>query len=169
MELYLVRHGIAVEQGSAGYESRDAERPLTSEGRKKMEVHARGMRRVGVSFDYLLSSPYPRAFQTAEIVAKVYKAASLLHCSRKLTAEASPARMLPELRRLFSRYGSVMIVGHEPFLSVLAGILLTRQEISFLDFKKGGLMKLTGPFRPGRATLEYLLTPLQLRRLARKK
>lgn len=167
MELYLVRHGIAVERGSAGYEKKDAERPLTSEGRKKMELNARGMRRMGVSFEQLLSSPYPRALQTAQIVAKVFKAVPLLHYSRKLTAEASPIKLIPELRRLFSRYEAVMIVGHEPFLSVLAGILLTGKETSFLDFKKGAILKLTGPFRPGRATLEYLLTPFQLRRLAR--
>jgi len=47
MDIYIVRHAIAVEEGTSGYES-DSERPLTDKGRKKMRQIAKGLRNVGV-------------------------------------------------------------------------------------------------------------------------
>src|ERR1041384_3173041 len=64
MNLYLVRHAIAVDEGSPDYEQ-ESERPLTDKGRKKMRQMARGLRNLGVEFDCILSSPYARARETA--------------------------------------------------------------------------------------------------------
>ena len=41
MDLYILRHGIAVEPGTPGYEN-DADRPLTPEGQRKLEQIADG-------------------------------------------------------------------------------------------------------------------------------
>ena len=73
MKLYILRHGIAVEPGTPGYET-DADRPLTSEGERKMRQIAGAMEALELSFDLILSSPYLRARQTAEIVAEVLTA-----------------------------------------------------------------------------------------------
>ena len=73
MDLYLLRHGIAVEPGSPGY-AKDADRPLTPEGERKLGQIAEAMEALELSFDLILSSPYVRARQTAEIVAATLKA-----------------------------------------------------------------------------------------------
>ncbi len=51
----------------------DSERPLTDKGRKKMRQIAKALRHLGVEFDLILSSPYVRACETAEILADVFK------------------------------------------------------------------------------------------------
>ena len=72
MKLSLLRHGIAVEPGTPGYED-DSARPLTAKGERRMRRIAEGMATLGLSYDLLLSSPYLRARQTAEFVAQVLK------------------------------------------------------------------------------------------------
>src|SRR5579871_1393002 len=68
MELYILRHGIAVERGTPGYK-KDSDRPLTPEGEDKMHQIADAMRGMDLKFDLILSSPYVRTEQTAKIVA----------------------------------------------------------------------------------------------------
>ena len=68
MNLYLMRHGIAVAADEPGISS-DSARPLTPKGIKRIRRAARGLRRLGISFDAILTSPLVRARQTAEIVA----------------------------------------------------------------------------------------------------
>src|SRR5262245_57985376 len=67
MEIYILRHGIAVERGARGYE-KDSARPLTKEGEDKMHQIAGAMLAMGLQFDLILSSPLVRAKQTAQIV-----------------------------------------------------------------------------------------------------
>ena len=70
MTLYLLRHAIAVDEED--FTGEDSDRPLTEEGRRKMEKVARGMKNLGVHFDALISSPFVRARETAEIVSAVF-------------------------------------------------------------------------------------------------
>ena len=72
MNLYLLRHGIAVDPSKPGI-ARDAERPLLPKGKRRLRQIAEAMGALGISFDVILSSPYERAKQTAEIVAKSLK------------------------------------------------------------------------------------------------
>ena len=64
MNLYILRHGIAVERGTPGY-AKDADRPLTLEGERKLQLIAQAMKALDLAFDLILSSPYLRARQTA--------------------------------------------------------------------------------------------------------
>src|SRR5216683_2320278 len=66
-ELYLIRHGLAEERGEAWPD--DSKRPLTEEGMSRLRKQARGLARLGVMLDVVLTSPLVRARQTAEIVA----------------------------------------------------------------------------------------------------
>jgi phosphohistidine phosphatase len=66
-ELYFIRHGLAEDRGDAWPD--DTKRPLTDEGMSRMRKAARGLARIGVSIEVVLSSPLVRARQTAEIVA----------------------------------------------------------------------------------------------------
>src|SRR5438034_11639970 len=66
-EIYLIRHGLAEERGDSWPD--DAKRPLTDEGISRMRKSVRGLSRLGVTLDVVLTSPLVRARQTAEIVA----------------------------------------------------------------------------------------------------
>jgi phosphohistidine phosphatase len=168
MELYLLRHGIAVERGTEGYED-DAKRPLTPKGERKMKRIAEGMKKLGLSFDLLLSSRFIRARQTAGIVADNFKAVERLKFTRHLAPDGDPEDLIHDLARLYHRPKSALLIGHEPYLSGLMATLLAGKPGLKANLKKGGLCLLTvdslhyGPC----ATLEWLLTPRQMTRLAR--
>src|ERR671915_2383479 len=71
-ELYLIRHGIAEERGEAWPD--DNKRPLTDEGMSRLRKSVRGLARLGVTFDVVLTSPLVRTRQTAEIVGASFDA-----------------------------------------------------------------------------------------------
>ena len=163
MNLYILRHGIAVEHGAPAYPD-DADRPLTPEGERKVQQIAQAMKTLDLSFDLILSSPYPRAGQTAEIVAKVLKARKKLQLSDDLTPGGSTRQLIQFLNRLDPNPKDVVLVGHEPYLSDLVSLLVAG-EVGFpVLLKKGGFAKLiTDSLKHGRcATLAWLLTPKQM-------
>ena len=88
MDLYILRHGLAGEPGAPGC-ANDSERPLTPEGERKLRQIAKAMKALNLSFDLLLSSPYVRARQTAEIIAAALSARKKLDFSEALTPGGS--------------------------------------------------------------------------------
>jgi phosphohistidine phosphatase len=163
VELYFLRHAIAVERGTPGYE-RDSERPLTQKGEKKMKSIAAGMKALGLEFDLILTSPYLRALRTAEIAASALGLGENLVVTAHLAADGEPERLVRSIVEDHGSAGKVLLVGHEPSMSALMSVLLAgNDEVSIL-FKKGGLAKLgVENLRYGRcAALEWLLTPGQL-------
>jgi phosphohistidine phosphatase len=163
MNLYVLRHGIAVEPGTPGY-ANDADRPLTPEGERKLRQIAQAMEALELSFEVILSSPYLRARQTAEIVAEVLKGRNKLELSDSLTPGGSTKKLVEWLNSIQPSPESVMLVGHEPYLSGLISLLVSGREAFAVVMKKGGLCKLsTESLKPGRcAALEWLLTPKQM-------
>lgn len=167
MDLYLLRHGVAVRRGTPGYAA-DRTRPLTPEGRRRLGSIALGMRRLGLDFDAIFSSPYVRARETAELVARRLGMDRHVATSPLLAPDADQGRLLSELDAMTSRASArVLLVGHEPDLSRLASILVFGDEGGLLKLRKGGLAKLSVEAwqRGRRAQLEYCLTPEQLRLL----
>lgn len=167
MNLYLMRHGIAVAADQPGIES-DAERPLTPKGIKRMRQAAQGLRRLKLSFDALLTSPLVRARQTAEIVAAALEMEGQLEEISELAPESSVDRLISSLSR-FQDKEHLLLVGHNPLLTYASSSLIAgKRQTSFqIDLKKGGLccIEIDGlpPGAPG--TLHWFLTPKQLRRL----
>ncbi len=163
MNLYILRHGIAVEHGAPAYPN-DADRPLTPEGDRKVRLIAEGMKALDLSFDPILSSPYPRALQTAEIVAKALKAHKKLQISEDLTPGGSAQQLIESISRLDPQPENVLLVGHEPYLSGLVSLLVSGNEGFSVVLKKGGCCKLiTDSLKHGRcAVLAWLLTPKQM-------
>ena len=165
MKLVIIRHGPAGDRAEWEAEGRDDRlRPLTSEGKKEMRRVAKGLGTLVSRIDGLATSPLVRAVQTAEIVEARYEC----HLA---TVEALAPGHAPEqvVKWLRSQEGdTVAIVGHEPDLSALGCYLLAGQPSSFLTLKKSGaaLLELNQPLEPGQATLEWLLTPRVLKRLA---
>ena len=68
MNLYLMRHAIAAEPEE---NTEDSQRPLTEAGRKRLGKIARNLEKLELEFDIILTSPYLRARQTADVVAHV--------------------------------------------------------------------------------------------------
>ena len=163
MNLYILRHGIAVEPGTPGYE-KDADRPLTPEGERKLLHIAEAMEALDLTFDLILSSPYLRARQTAEIIAEALKAPKKLELSDSLVPGGSTKKLVELLTHLQPAPESVLLVGHEPYLSGLISLLASGETTLAVVMKKGGLCKLsTESLTHGRcAALEWLLTPKQM-------
>ena len=168
LKLYLLRHGLAAQRGLRP--GSDAERPLTAKGRRKLGQVAQAMKDLGLSFDLILSSPYLRARQTAEIVAETLHADKRLRFSNALTPQGSFKELLSELQAAGPTARKVLLVGHEPYLSELSALLLSGETGLRLTFRKAGLCKLLiETLRPGRcACLEWLLTPKQMARMNEK-
>jgi len=162
MEIYILRHGIAVERGTPGYK-RDGDRPLTDEGVEKMRQIAKAMREMDLQFDVIFSSPYVRAKATADIVAETLGENVTLTDS--LLPEADPAELIDEIND--EKPQRVLLVGHEPDLSALISTLICGKRNADIELKKGGLAKLTAEtLTYGKcATLNWLLTPKQLRKM----
>ncbi len=167
MMISLLRHGIAAQRGSPGYDN-DSERPLTAKGERRVRRIAEGMLALGLSYDLMLSSPYLRARQTADIVAQVFKTPDGVQLSDTLTPEGNPRQLIETLHSDDRERQNILLVGHEPYLSRLISTLLTGNSNLPVVMKKGGLCTLdVETLRFGRcASLVSLLTPRQLRRLA---
>lgn len=162
MELYILRHGIAVERGAPGYK-KDSDRPLTKEGIEKMHGIADAMLAMELKFDLILSSAFTRAQQTAKIVADELD--QEVTYTKFLEPGGSALELIGEIND--EKAQRVLLVGHEPDLSRLVSVLTSGGSDAGIELKKGGLCKLTtGKLTFGRcATLNWLLTPKQLRQL----
>ena len=162
MELYILRHGIAVERGTPGYK-KDSDRPLTPEGEDKMRQIADAMRGMDLKFDLILSSPFARAEQTANIVAGELD--EEVTFTKYLEPGGNALELIGEIND--EKPQRVLLVGHEPDLSSFISVLITGGSEATIDLKKGGLCKLTtDKLVFGQcATLNWLLTPKQLRQL----
>jgi len=162
MEIYILRHGIAVDRGAKGY-SNDRERPLTKEGEEKMHDIAAAMQKMGLEFDLILSSPLVRAKQTAKIVAE--SLGEEVTITEFLSPESDALELIAEIND--EKPQQVLLVGHEPDLSQLISVLTTGDTDAAIELKKGGLCKITSEkLTFGQCgTLNWLLTPKQLRSL----
>jgi phosphohistidine phosphatase len=161
MNLYIVRHAIAEQPGTQP----DSQRPLTDKGRKKLRRIARGLNALEVRLNLILTSPYTRARETADILADAFRLIDdKIIESEHLTPSGFADQLIEEVNASYREMESIALVGHEPFLSDLISVLLTGTPDLDVNFKKGGVCALTiENLHYGRcATLEWLLTPAQL-------
>lgn len=159
MNLYIVRHAIAVGRGTPGYDD-DSQRPLTDNGRTKMKKIVKGLRQFGVELDTILSSPYVRARDTAKILASDFKMEAQLGFSDNLIPPGNFEALIDEIHEKYD-VESLALVGHEPMLGQLISWLTTGNTDLMINFKKGGVCYLSADnlYQDHRATLEWLLTP----------
>ncbi len=165
MELYFIRHAIAVDRMDPNVKS-DEERWLTEEGIKKMEKAAKGFHRIVDRLDLIYTSPYVRARETAEIVAKEFKKTKM-----ETIEDLAPGvhfDMIAERAGKHALESSLAFVGHEPDMSSLASILLTGTARSGFEMKKGAICCISVEEKPdrGNGILQWLLQPKILRKLA---
>lgn len=154
MELFLVRHAVAVERTA---DLPDAARPLTPRGTRKFAKVVRGLERLGVRFDRLIHSPWTRAVQTADLLFELLDGESAIEPG---LARAPNASLVARLAG-----GRVAAVGHEPWLSELLSLLVTgaRNHAERFAFRKGGVAWLDGQPRQSGMQLRAFLPPRVLR------
>jgi phosphohistidine phosphatase len=146
MRLYFLRHGKA---DWPDWKKPDGERPLTKVGRKEMRQVGEFLVRCNVQVDLVLTSPLPRAAQTADIAAKHLKAVCR---EEKMLAPGFSVRDVPRLVRKYPR-DSLMLVGHEPdFSSVIealtgGNVKMAKAGLALVDYaeKEGRLLWLVPP------------------------
>jgi phosphohistidine phosphatase len=167
MNLYIVRHAIAAERGTPGYED-DSQRPLTDTGIKKMKKITRGLEKLGVKPDVILTSPYVRARDTAKILADRFDMIDRIYFSENLIPPGNFEALVFEIHEKYD-LANVALVGHEPMLSSLISWLTSGAADARIRLKKGGVAYLSSDslYQDGRATLEWLLTPAILVELSK--
>ena len=170
MKLYLIRHAIAADRDEfASSGQRDQDRPLTKGGIERLDNVVRGLVRLERRIDQIYTSPYLRAKQTAEIVAKAYSLVP--RTLEALIPDSAPEELVPCLKKCHTDgMSSLAFVGHEPDLSRLVSWLTIGKTRQFLFFKKAGVccLKLTEQFGPGRAAVVWSLGPSQLVKMGKK-
>jgi len=137
MQIHILRHGIA-EDAKPG--SPDADRALTPEGRKKLREVLKLARGANVRPSLILTSPYRRAVETAEIARSVLDGKAEIVDSAALQPSADPRDVWEEIR-IHKDENEVLLVSHEPLTSRLTGFLLNAPNLN-VDFKKGALLRL---------------------------
>ena len=163
MNLYLVRHAIAEESSGTG---RDADRALTEEGKERMQRAAEGLRAIGTRIDLILTSPYRRAAETADILVATLGGIECRHLD-ELGSGADPTMVLAALKP-YRSIDAVALVGHQPDLGHIASQLMSGSpDRCPIGFKKGSVARfeVESPRSPLRGELVWLMTPKQLQAL----
>jgi phosphohistidine phosphatase len=159
-ELYLVRHAIAEERGDAWPD--DSKRPLTEEGMSRFRKSARGLARLGVTIDVILTSPLVRARQTADILGAVFEQRPHIVTVESLIPGGSYQALLTDLEK-HSKRTRIALVGHEPGIGELAARLAGSRHP--FEFKKGAISRIDVESLPpsGPGKLRWFLPPRILR------
>jgi phosphohistidine phosphatase len=162
--LYIFRHAVAEVRGEAWPD--DSKRPLTARGADRMRKNVRGLARLRVPLDVVLTSPLVRTRQTSEIIAAAFDPRPPIVVVEGLAPGGSTSSVRADIEKQ-SRRSSIALVGHEPGIGQLAANLSGLQE--GLEFRKGAACRIDldslAPQATGR--LVWFLTPRIMRALRR--
>jgi phosphohistidine phosphatase len=163
MQLYIVRHGIAIDREDPKCPA-DPDRFLTEDGIEKTKEVAKGLAKISEAADLMLTSPYVRAAQTAEIVADALDyAKQKIRKSEALLPGAEPQQLFRELGKN-KDLSVVFVFGHAPHLDeLLATAVGSKHHISALKKAGVALVELKRLVPPN-GQLVWLATPKLLRR-----
>ena len=158
MKLLLIRHADAGDADPSRWPD-DSLRPLTERGRKRHRKVSRRLARQELTPVLLLSSPWLRAWQTAQLTTEFSGGPAPVACPALAAA--------PSLRALAAAIGRrpqdavVGLVGHEPWLGELASLLLSgdARRLTILFPKSGVLGIAVGALDAGGGALEFFWRP----------
>ncbi len=150
MKLYLVQHAKA----ASG--EQDPQRSLTQEGRRELQKIKEFIKPLNLSVDYLWHSEKKRAIETAELLAEAVE----IKKAKTVRGGLSPSDDVVILKdELNTAADDIMIVGHLPFLSKLASLLLTgRESADIVAFKNAGIVALARS-EENRWQIDWMVTP----------
>lgn len=160
MEIWLLRHAVAEDRAASGD---DADRALTPEGRRRAQSVARSLGRLEPEIQRVLTSPYRRARETAEPAAQALGLGDALRETSALEPTADPESILEELRAEPLR--GALLVGHQPHLGDLLGLLVARRAKMEFHLRKASLAWVTWDGREA-GELRALIPAKVLERLA---
>ncbi len=153
MQIYLLRHGIAENS------TPDSERALTAEGREKLRRVLARARAADAAASLILTSPYRRAVETADVAVEVLGYQGKVVKTRGLVPDASPFDAWEEIRKRPDE-SAILLASHEPLMSSLFAFLLSSPGL-MVDMKKAALVRVDcerfGPEPKG--VLKWMLTP----------
>ena len=160
MLLLLIRHAQAAEQDEKRYPD-DTLRPLVPKGRKVQRRMCRELGKHKTNPSRVFASPWKRAWQTARIVIDE------LDLPKSARIECPGLAAPPDVAELAQQIGAVApeetiaLVGHEPWMSELASLLLTGKTAGVsIDFAKSGIMGIDAEeIAPGRGMLRFYIRP----------
>jgi phosphohistidine phosphatase len=166
MQLVIVRHGPAESRDPHRWPD-DDRRPLSRQGVRETRRAGRGLASLLGPVACLAASPAVRAERTAELLKDEIPRAPRIELWKELLPGAGARGAMDRLTQRRRTKEAVLVVGHEPLLSQLAGLSLTGDAVSVVHLGKAGaaLVGFPGPVRAGGAVLEWLLTRKQLRKL----
>ncbi len=153
MNLYLVRHADA-ENTQPG--KKDEDRRLTKEGKERIKGAADSWIYFITRLDFICTSPYTRAVETAEIVAKSFE------YDKEIIRDGvlSSGSYIKDIIELVNSLGGndIMVVGHQPDLSEYVSALISSNG-ALVDFKKAAIAKVSfnGKANLAKGYLEYLI------------
>lgn len=160
MRVVLFRHGIAHDRADPHCPA-DPERALTDEGRKKTKKAAKGLAVLGCTPTRVLTSPYVRARQTAEIALETFDLnKDKLVVTDALLPEAAPYALFHALFAFAQADEEIICVGHAPHLDRALALSITGDRVPVTSLKKAGaaLLDLDDLPRP-HGELAWLLPP----------
>ncbi len=169
MDLFILRHGYAGNQLSDSM--KDNKRQLTVSGKKEVVEIAKSLKKLGVKFNVIFSSPLTRAFQTAKIIAEEYKLTEQIEQSEELKPNGSKNSLYNKLSKL-NIDCVILIVGHEPYLSSMINDIISNDNHNNnnnnIILKKAGLsrIKITSTVPKFKGELRWLLTPRILKKIS---
>jgi phosphohistidine phosphatase len=150
MKLYLVQHAEAQPKEI------DPERHLTKKGIADARKMAAFLKPLKLSIGVIWHSGKTRSVDTAEILSGALTVKRGIKQHEGLGPDDSVKPVAEEIARLDD---DVMIVGHQPFLSKLASVLITGQkDESVVSFTYAGVVCLQG-IGSGRFTVRWMITP----------
>jgi phosphohistidine phosphatase len=163
MDLYIVRHGIAIDREDPKSPP-EPERFLTEEGIEKTKQVAKAIAALGLHADLMVSSPYVRAMQTAAIFAKALDyPEQKIRQTESLLPGADPNLILRELARE-KNASSIFCFGHAPHVDrLLAAAVGSQRQIATM--KKAGVAYIElKRVSPPNGQLVWLATPKLFRK-----
>ncbi|NWF90090.1 MAG: histidine phosphatase family protein [Ignavibacteriaceae bacterium] len=153
MNIYLIRHSDAEK---ASVSKKDSERKLTAEGEQKIKTAAEGWKNLIPQFSHIISSPFSRALQTAEIIASVFKFPGNIIIDKRLISGNKTEEFIDASNEILGQ--EMAFVGHEPDFSEHLSQLISNSGVH-VDFKKGMIAKISfnGRVKMGKGVLEFLI------------
>jgi len=162
MIVYLIRHGTADDATPA---TGDTERKLTQQGTLRTALVAKGLSKIGLSFDRIISSPYTRARETAAIVARITEYGDEVMIDGRL----SPFSTFEDTDQLIKENADVehlLLVGHQPCIGVFVSETCAENSLEIEITKASVTAVEIDRFRPHcRGRLLWSLPPKLIERL----
>jgi phosphohistidine phosphatase len=161
MDLFVLRHGKA---GQSSDDPDDSTRMLTAEGRNEIRDVARWMRSKKIRFNVIATSPLTRAHETAKIVARSLGQKDHLEVWDDLAPGGDPDTLCYHAAQ-YDKDAAILIIGHEPSLSMLISRIISGSDTISISLAKGGLAKIRNysfDKRPS-GELQWLLMPRQIK------